>query len=107
MRAAHNMSICAGRRRLGHLPVGRFRMWRIGFAGAAILALSVLCSPQNAVPPPNAPAHASGPYRIAGKVVNASTGEPVRRATVAALGEDDGQIVQSMETNAEGSFALE
>jgi 5-hydroxyisourate hydrolase-like protein (transthyretin family) len=40
-------------------------------------------------------------------VVNAATGEPVRRATVAALGEDNGQIVQSTETDAEGRFALE
>ncbi|HEY3628022.1 MAG TPA: carboxypeptidase-like regulatory domain-containing protein [Terracidiphilus sp.] len=46
-------------------------------------------------------------YRIAGQVVNASTGEAVRRATVAALGADNGQIVQSTQTDAEGHFALE
>jgi hypothetical protein len=48
----------------------------------------------------------AGPYSIAGRVVNATTGEPVRRATVAALGEDDGGIVQSTQTDAEGRFAL-
>ena len=48
-----------------------------------------------------------GPYRVAGRVVNASTGEPVRRATVAVLGEENGQIVASTLTDADGNFALE
>jgi hypothetical protein len=48
----------------------------------------------------------AGPYSIAGRVVNATTGEPVRRATVGAMGEDDGGIVQSAQTDAEGRFAL-
>ena len=54
-------------------------------------------------PPPAPP----GPYRIAGRVVDASTGEPVRRAVVAALSEGDGQVAQSTHTDAEGYFALE
>jgi Carboxypeptidase regulatory-like domain len=85
----------------------RIRRRRLWFGAAIVVSLSVLCPAQNAVPPRSAPAQASGQYRIAGKVLNASTGEPVRRATVAALGEDSGQIVQSTETDAEGRFALE
>jgi hypothetical protein len=68
--------------------------------------LALLCPAQNNVSPPNVPAR-PGPYRIAGRVVNASTGEPVRRSTVAAMGEEDGAIVQSTHTDAEGNFALE
>jgi len=56
---------------------------------------------------PYAPPQPTGPYRIAGRVVNAVTGEPVRRATVAALGEEDSQLVQSTQTDAEGAFSLE
>lgn len=73
---------------------------------STILALTVFCAAQTDVPPQRG-ATASATYRIAGSVINASTGEPVRRATVAALSEDNGQIVQSTQTDAEGRFALE
>jgi len=73
---------------------------------APMFALSALCPAQN-VAPQKIAAPASGLYRIAGRVVNTSTGEPVRRATVAALGEESGQIVQSTLTDSEGRFALE
>jgi 5-hydroxyisourate hydrolase-like protein (transthyretin family) len=53
-----------------------------------------------------APKPTSG-YRIAGMVVNAASGEPVRRATVAVLSEEDRQTVASVETDNEGRFALE
>jgi 5-hydroxyisourate hydrolase-like protein (transthyretin family) len=56
---------------------------------------------------PAAPLDAPGPYRIAGRVLNSVTGEPVRRAIVAALGEEDSHIVQSVQTDADGRFALE
>jgi hypothetical protein len=46
-------------------------------------------------------------YRIAGRVVNASTGEPVRGASVAVLGEQDSQTVATTHTDADGNFALE
>ncbi len=49
----------------------------------------------------------SGPYRIAGVLVNAATGEPVRRATVEALNEDDSHAVASCVTDNDGRFALE
>jgi hypothetical protein len=61
-----------------------------------------------AQPRPQAPAPtASGPYRIAGRVVNGVTGEPVSRATVAALAEEDRQIVRSTQSDADGRFSLD
>ena len=53
-----------------------------------------------------AAAVAAGPYRIAGTVVNAITGEPVRRATVAVLSDPDSQTVASVKSDNEGRFAL-
>jgi len=50
---------------------------------------------------------AAGDYRIAGMVVNAVTGEPLRHATVAALTEADSHTVASVESDNEGRFALE
>jgi hypothetical protein len=53
------------------------------------------------------PAAAIGPCRIAGTVVNAITGDPVRRATVAVLAQADSHAVESVETGSDGRFALE
>ncbi len=53
------------------------------------------------------PAAATSSYRIAGTVVNASTGEPVQRATVAALSLADRKTVASVVTDNEGRFSLE
>ena len=55
----------------------------------------------------NATAPVTGPYSIAGRVVNAATGEPVRRATVAALAEEDSHMVRSVQTDADGRFTLD
>jgi hypothetical protein len=49
----------------------------------------------------------SGPYRIAGTVVNAVTGEPVHGAMVAILTMEDSLTFASTETDGEGHFALE
>jgi 5-hydroxyisourate hydrolase-like protein (transthyretin family) len=46
-------------------------------------------------------------YRIAGTVVNAVTGEPVRRATVAVLSETNREMIESVVTDNEGRFSLE
>jgi hypothetical protein len=46
-------------------------------------------------------------YSIAGTVVNTASGEPVRRATVAVLSEEDQQTVASAETDDEGRFSLD
>ncbi len=48
-----------------------------------------------------------GPYRIAGTVVNAVTGEPLRRATVAVLDEQDSHTVESVASDNDGHFALD
>jgi hypothetical protein len=40
-------------------------------------------------------------------VVNAISGEPVRRATVAALAEENSEIVRSVQSDADGNFALQ
>jgi hypothetical protein len=56
--------------------------------------------------PAQTPTAATG-YRIAGTVVNAVTGEPLRRTTVAVLSESDSHTVESVETDNEGRFALE
>jgi hypothetical protein len=40
-------------------------------------------------------------------VVNAITGEPVRQATVAALAEENSEIVRSVQSDADGNFALQ
>jgi hypothetical protein len=70
-----------------------------------LLALATLPAlPQT---PPSSSPSASGLYRIAGKVVNAVTGEPVRRATVAVLAVEDSHPVASVESGSDGSFALE
>lgn len=61
--------------------------------------------PQSAPGPATPPA--SGLYRIAGTVVNAVTGEPVRHATVAALAVADSHTVASSVTDSDGRFALE
>jgi hypothetical protein len=49
----------------------------------------------------------AGPYRIAGTVVNAVTGEPVKGATMAILTVEDNHTFASTETGSDGHFALE
>jgi hypothetical protein len=45
-------------------------------------------------------------YRIAGRVVNSTTGAPVPRATVSALSEEDNRVVATTVADSEGSFAI-
>jgi len=77
----------------------------------AITILFLACLPAHPQTQPSAsrpaPASVSGTYRIAGKVVNAVTGEPLRRAIVAALAEADSHAVASALTDSDGRFALE
>ena len=72
-------------------------------AGALWFVLLTVCEAQKVPAPGTDP----GPYSIAGRVVDLKTGEPVRRATVAALAEEDSHIVRSVETDAEGHFLLD
>ena len=80
---------------------------RLGLAGAAWFALSASCPAQKPASPQNPPQTTSGTYRIAGRVVSATTGEPVHRATVAALSEEDSHIVQSVQSDSDGRFAMD
>ena len=51
-------------------------------------------------------AQTAGGYRITGRVVNSTTGEPVPRATVSALSEDSNSVAGTTMTNAEGMFTI-
>jgi len=53
-----------------------------------------------------AAAAVAGQFRISGTVTNAITGEPVRRASVAALSVEDGHTIESVLCDNEGRFAL-
>jgi 5-hydroxyisourate hydrolase-like protein (transthyretin family) len=46
-------------------------------------------------------------YRIAGTIVNADSGEPVRRASVAVLSEQDSHTIAAVESDDEGRFSLD
>lgn len=56
---------------------------------------------------PATAASSAGLYRIAGKVINSVTEEPVRRATVSLLTEEDEHAMASTVTDNEGRFVLE
>lgn len=73
---------------------------------AAVAAVFVLtfAGAQSVPAGPGAPA-AQG-YRVAGTVVNAITGEPVRGAAVALLTVVDSQVVASTESGEDGQFSL-
>ena len=70
-----------------------------------LLALATLPAMPQTVSSSSPPA--SSLYRIAGKVVNAVTGEPVRRAAMALLAVEDSRPIASVESGNDGSFALE
>lgn len=83
-----------------------------GILPAILLALASLhayaqTSPSPSSPAARKPSSTHGLYRIAGKVVNALTGEPVSHATVDALTEEDSHTVASAQTDQEGHFTLE
>jgi hypothetical protein len=46
-------------------------------------------------------------YRIAGTIVNAASGAPVRRASVAVLSEQDSHTIAAVESDEEGHFSLD
>ncbi len=79
-----------------------------GCLAAVLACVAQLVTAQNrqAYSRPAASATTSGPHRIAGVLVNAATGEPVRRATVEALKEADSRAVASCVTDSDGHFAL-
>jgi hypothetical protein len=70
------------------------------------LAIVVVCAPTIAQEKP-ATASNAGSYRIAGTVVNVTTGEPIQRAVVSALGEGDNHSIAAVVSDAQGHFAIE
>jgi len=56
---------------------------------------------------PRAPYSGSGLYSIAGTVVNATSGEPLRHANMAVLSEVDSHTVAAVESDGEGHFVLD
>jgi len=54
----------------------------------------------------SAPSSGSSLYSIAGKVVNAASGEPIRHANVAALSEEDSHTVAAVESDVALSIAV-
>ncbi len=78
--------------------------------GAAVLLLALAGAlPIVAAQTPPQPASkspATGPYRISGTAINALTGEPVRRASVAVLDEEDSHVVESVLSDNDGHFVL-
>lgn len=83
------------------LSLSTFGIW-----AAALFVLATVCRAQN-IRGMQKPTAAPGLYRIAGRVVNASSGEAVRRASVAVLAEQGNQIVEMTFTDADGNFAIE
>jgi len=70
------------------------------------LAIGFVCAPVIAQNKPAAASNA-GSYRIAGTVVNVATGEPIQRAVVSALGQDQIHAIASVVSDGQGHFALE
>jgi hypothetical protein len=72
-------------------------MLPVALLGAASLAQSSTAPPAQA---------SDGKYRISGTVVNAVSGEPIRRASVAVLAEEDSRTVESVLSDNDGRFVL-
>ncbi|WP_348262100.1 carboxypeptidase-like regulatory domain-containing protein [Telmatobacter sp. DSM 110680] len=73
----------------------------------AAIFICALATAQNPQPSSRAAYLTSGQYTIAGVLTNAATGDPIRRATVEALKEDDSRTVASCITDNEGRFVLD
>ncbi len=78
-----------------------------GFAAGITLLLALAALPALPQARQRAVTAAEGSYRIAGKVVNAVTGEPLRHVTIAALTAADSLTVESAQSDEEGHFALD
>ncbi len=86
--------------------LGAGRAFLSGAVHFAFLLLSVGCATLAAQEKNSTAPHAGG-YRIAGTVLNAATGDPIQRAVVSVLAEDDNHSIASVVSDAEGHFAFE
>jgi Carboxypeptidase regulatory-like domain len=81
----------------------------ISLASAFVLsALLISCSALAQTGSQNAPLPSSPTtHRIAGTVVNSTSGAPLRHATVAILSEEDSHTIAAVESDDEGHFSLD
>lgn len=73
-------------------------------AGAVVLSIACMTGLAQSGALSNS---AASTYRIAGTVVNAATGGPVRGATVAVLAVEDSRRIASTQTSNDGRFVFE
>ncbi len=88
---------------------GEIGFWRgrLRWVATALGPTGIAAWAQTTVVSEPATSSVPGDYRIAGTVVNAVTGEPVRRATVAVLDEKDSHTVESVSSDNDGHYALQ
>jgi hypothetical protein len=82
----------------------RLRFKPILLACALLLALPV---PGQETPQTSPHSSAASSYRIAGAIVNSTSGEPLRHATVAVLSEEDTHTIAAVESDEDGHFAFD
>jgi carboxypeptidase family protein len=70
------------------------------------LAIAAVRPPAVAQDKPATPSN-GGSYRIVGTVINVATGEPIQRAVVSALGQDQTHSTASVVSDTQGHFAIE
>jgi hypothetical protein len=90
-------------------PIRSALRW-VCLAGMVCAAVCPATKAQRARPPyvpANPNATSEGRFRIAGTVVNASTGEPIQHASVAVLAEEDSRTIAAVESDNEGHFAVD
>lgn len=76
---------------------------RIGLCFVGCVAAALAAAAQTGMPP----VQTMGQFRIAGTVVNASTGKPVMRASVELLSTDNYRMVAATVTDNDGRFSFE
>jgi len=88
-------------------PLQSTRRRTLHLLAATLLCAITVATAQNPQPSSRAAYAMTGPYTISGILINAASGEPIRRATVEALKIDDSRAVASCITDSEGRFALD
>lgn len=78
----------------------------VSLAWAALLPIASAQTGRQSLAPV-IPQTLNGPFQISGRVVNSATGEAVRRATLALLAEEDGHMIESVMSDADGHFVLD
>jgi Carboxypeptidase regulatory-like domain len=79
------------------------------FAPTLIFFVLLISFPSLAQPAPQNSPHpfATNSYRIAGTIVNSTSGGPLRHATVAVLSEEDSHTIAAVESDDDGYFSFD